>query len=206
MDKKLISIIVIVGIIFLGLGFSISKLIYDKGDVSNENLAGGTTKIKNNLTVTGTFNADGTLTASGAFTAVGTTTLTQSVDGLVAGGTILVTATGTVRTIYENTTGPKFCDANVGFLYIKSNGSYAPSLIWSVGTSTSASASKNLIASSTIATTSTTLLPLATHKFVLAQGEFITAIFSDITNNEASTTHFSNLTAEAGVWCQDVSI
>lgn len=141
-------------------------------------------------------------------TITGTTTLTQSVDGIVVGGTIPITATGTVITLYTNTTGPKYCDSDTSYLYVKNNGSFAPSLVFSVGTSTaSGEASKNLIASSTVATTTTSLIAAITNRnFVLADGEKVTAIFGDITNTSASSTYFSNWSAEVGVWCQDISI
>lgn len=146
------------------------------------------------------------LTVDGATTLTGTTTITQSVDGLVVGGTISTAATGTVRTVYTNTTGPKMCDGGTGYLYVKNNGSFAPSLVWSLGTSTSAVASTNLVASTTIATTTTTVLATANSKFLLAQSDVLTAIIGDITNTSASSTYFSNWSAEAGVWCQDISI
>lgn len=146
------------------------------------------------------------LTVDGTSTLTGTTTITQSVDGLVVGGTISTAATGTVRTVYTNNTGPKFCDSHTAFLYVKNNGSFAPSLVWSLGTSTTAVASTNLVASSTIATTTSTLVVPTASSFILGSGDVLTAIFGDITNTEASSTYFSRWTAEAGVWCQDISI
>jgi len=86
-------------------------------------------------------------------TITATSSVNQSVDGMVVGGTISTAATGTVVTVYTNSTGPKVCDASTGYLFVNNNGSFAPSLIWSLGTSTTAVASTNLIASSTVATT-----------------------------------------------------
>lgn len=147
-----------------------------------------------------------TLTVTGASTLTGTSTVTQSVDGLVVGGTFSTAATGTVRTLYTNSTGPKFCDSHTAFLYVKNNGSFAPSLVFSLGTSTSAVASTNLVASTTVATTTTTIIIPIASSFILAAGDVLTAIIGDITNVEASSTYFSNWSAEAGVWCQDISI
>lgn len=146
------------------------------------------------------------LTVDGTSTLTGTTTVTQSVDGLVVGGTFSTAATGTVRTVYTNTTGPKMCDGGTGYLYAKNNGSFAPSLVFSLGTSTSAVASTNLVASTTIATTTTTVVATANNKFLLAQSDVLTAIIGDITNTSASSTYYGNWSVEAGVWCQDVSI
>ena len=143
-----------------------------------------------------------TITAASTFT--GTTTITQSVDGLVVGGTISTAATGTARTVYTNTTGPKFCDASTSFLYVKNNGSYAPSLVWSLGTSTGATPTTNLVASSTVGTTTTTLITPTNSPFILGEGDKINAIFSS--SLDASSTYLGNWSAEAGVWCQDINI
>ena len=124
---------------------------------------------------------------------------------MVIGGTISTAATGTPVTVYTNTTGPKYCDAHTAFLYVKNNGSFAPSLIWSLGTSTSAVATRNLVASTTVATTTTTLIVPSASPFILADGDELMAIMGDNVNN-ASSTYFSNWSAEAGVWCQDISI
>lgn len=147
------------------------------------------------------------ITLNSTLNAVGTTTISRSVDGLVVGGSIPVTATGTVRTVFTNTTGPKICDASTFYLYVKNNGSFSPALRYSLGTSTSAIASKNLVASSTVATsTSGYLASSADTLFFLNQGDVMTAIIDDLGNTLASSTYFSNLAAEAGVWCNNVTI
>ena len=144
-------------------------------------------------------------------TITGTTTLTESVDGLVIGGTISTAATGTVRTLDTNTTGPKACDASRGHLVVRNKGLFSPSLQFSVGTSTSAIQSTNLIASTTIATSTPgttffySIAPSAS-LFVYKQGDVLTAMMGDITNSLASSTNYSNLTVEFGMWCQDLSI
>ena len=135
-----------------------------------------------------------------------TSTLTTSPDGFVVGGTISTAATNTPRTVYTNTTGPKFCDASTAFLYINNNGSFSPAVRWSLGTSTSAIYSNNLVASSTVATSTDTLIVPLVSSFILAQGDVLTATEDDANNANASTTYFSNMTAEAGVWCQSLSI
>lgn len=159
------------------------------------------------ITNSGELTQSGAATLSSTLAVTGTTTITESVDGHVVGGTISTAATGTIRTVYTNSTGPKRCLNSTAFLYVKNNGSFAPLTRWSLGTSTSAIASSNLFASSTVAT-STSLLtyPSAVGSFILAQNDVLTAIFDDKQNAEASTTYFGNLSAEAGVWCQDISI
>lgn len=139
-------------------------------------------------------------------TLTGTTTLTQSVDGLVIGGEVSTTATGTVVTIYTNSTGPKMCVADTGYVYAKSIG-FSPALVFSMGT-TSATAiqSTNLIASTTLATTTTTYLEPLKSLFLLNNGELLTAIFDDTQASAASSTYYDNWDVEVGIWCQDVSI
>lgn len=147
------------------------------------------------------------LTTSGSLTATGTTTLTQSVDGLMIGGTMSTAATGTARTLYTNTTGPKVCDSSTGFLYVKNNGSFAPSVKFSFATSTGSVPGTNLLASTTIATTTTAVVQAIDNTlFVLPDGASIIGIMADYNTTGASSTYFGNLSAEFSVWCQDVSI
>ena len=164
------------------------------------------TRFPHGLSTDSTSPSDGQIRTT-TLVVTGTSTITESVEGLVIGNTISTVATGTVRTLYTNTTGPKLCDASTGYLLVQTNGSFAPSMVWSLGTSTaSALASKNLIASSTVATTTTTILSPNASLFRLAQGETLTAIFGDH-GADASTTYLGNWTnAEAGIWCQDLSI
>lgn len=164
------------------------------------------TTIGNPTTFTDTVTLSGPVAISGAVTSTGTTTVAQSVDGIVIGGTISTAATGTVRTVYTNTTGPKMCDASTAYLYVKNNGSFAPSLVFSVGTSTTASASTNLVASSTVATSTSSFINPAASTFLLGANDVLTAIIGDISNTEASSTYLGNWSAEVGIWCQDISI
>lgn len=155
------------------------------------------------ITTTGTVTGvAATFTGTATFA---TTTVTTSPDGFTVGGTISTAATGTVRTLYTNSTGPKLCDASTSFLYVNNNGSFSPSLVFSVGTSTTAIASTNLVASSTVATTTDQVVQ-PTSAFVLAQGDLITAIMGDHNTTGASSTYFGNVAAEFSVWCQSVSI
>ena len=156
------------------------------------------------LTLTG--GGTGSLNVAGSSVLTGTTTIALSMDGMAIGGTIPTTATGTVRTLYTNTTGPKLCDADTGYLYVKNNGSFAPSLVFSMGTSTTAAASTNLVASSTVATTTSTIIHPNKSLFVLAQGDSITAEIGDITNTSASSTYFSNWSAEGQIWCNQLAL
>ena len=191
--------------IAIGLGI-VAIVIAVVGGNDTQQPIGGGTRFVNGLSTDSTAPNAGQVRGT-TLTITATTTLSDSVDGLVVGGTISTAATGTVRTVYTNSTGPKLCDSTTAYLYLKNNGSFAPSLIWSMGTSTSAAAAAtNLVASSTVATPTTTLINPVAHLFLLDNGETITAIFGDITNTLASSTYFSRWSAEAGVRCQDVSI
>ena len=145
------------------------------------------------------------LTVTGASTLTGTTSPTQL--KFPVGGSYTLSATGTVITLYTNTTGPKLCDSHSAFWLFQNNGSFAPSLIGSVGSSTSAIASTNIIASSTVATTSTTIIPadaLASN-WRLAQGDVITAIIGQ-QNDAASSTYLGRWSGEFGINCQELAI
>lgn len=176
-----------------------------------DNVLGGT-RYPNGISADSTAPSSGqvrgtSLTITAASTLTGTTTITQSVDGLVVGGTISTSATNTAVTVYTNSTGPKMCDSDTSYLHIKNNGSFAPSLVWSLGTSTSSAVpTTNLVSSSTVATTTTTTVQPAESLFLLDSGETLVAIFNDYMTTGASSTYFTNWSAEAGVWCQDISI
>ena len=216
-DKKSIVFIVIatlLAVVALGVAITSVKNTSDLRGVIEElgnNLGAIGTRFPNGLSTDATAPSAG-LVRTTTLTTTGTTTLGESVDGLVVGGTISTAATGTVRTVYTNSTGPKMCDSSTGYLLVRSNGTFAPALVWSLGTSTSAAnASTNLVASSTVATsTSGTitegLIATADRLFRLGAGETITAIFADTQSSVSSSTHFSSLSAEAGIWCQDLSI
>src|SRR3990167_2213369 len=97
-------------VVFLGVAIYVGTGIRGVGDSISE-LA---VALKKDLVVGGVTNFDSlelsenlTVTASSTFT--GTTTVVRSLDGLVVGGTISTAATGTVRTLFTNTTGPKAC-------------------------------------------------------------------------------------------------
>ena len=164
------------------------------------------TRFPNGLSTDSTSPSAGQVRTT-TFLSTGTTTVTESVDGMVAGGTMSTVATGTPRAIYTNTTGPKLCDASLGNLYMNNNGSFSPSVIFSIGTTTGATiSSTNLIASSTMATSTDSIFQTSSGSFILDNGHAITGIMGDIVNTQASSTYFGNIAAEFGVWCQDLSI
>lgn len=171
-------------------------------------LMGGTPNLGalDRTTVGNPWTFSGAVTMSSTLTNTGTTTVTTSNDGFVVGGTMSTAATGTVRTLYTNTTGPKICDADTAALYVKNNGSFAPSVRFSVGTSTSAVQSTNLVASTTVATTTSAVVEPITSEFVLGQGNVITGMMDDNNLSTGSSTYYGNISAEFHLWCNQSAL
>ena len=155
----------------------------------------------NVTTVSNPWEFSGAVTNSSTISNTGTTTIARSYDGFMAGGGITPAsvATGTVHTLYTHTGGRSLCNTAGSGLYADSTG-YSPNLVISVGTSTSAAYSTNLIASSTLATTTDEMLPSSSYLFVMEAGDEITAFLADgITN--ASSTNFANWDIEYQTQC-----
>ena len=163
---------------------------YDTIDVSDGYQVDGTTII----------NGDGSQT----FTA--TTTIAKSPDGFVAWDDFTV-ATGTAKMVYTNPSNDMVCDGRSA--YVQAIGTpFAPSLVFAIGTSTSATGySTNLIASTTVATT-TNYFAATTFvtPFRLKSGESIVGSLSDIDNSAASSTYYSNWNIQFGVHCWTIGL
>lgn len=145
----------------------------------------------NGTTVLGVTGGLSTLTITG------TTTADNNLDGGFAEDFITVSATGSAQFVYTNTGGPKFCSAIDGGVYVNSVATaaspLAPSLVFSLGTSTSATGySTNLMASTTAASTTDMVLTTNAYRFILAPGDSIVGAISDGIQNVASSTYFSN--------------
>jgi len=140
-------------------------------------------------------------------------TIDQSVDGFVAWDDFTI-ATGTAAAVYTNATnktGKMMCDGASGMVFLTANGTFAPSLTFSLGTSTAATyqtSGANLIASTTLATSTTAYDRVVAFKtvsrfpFELSSGESIVGQLFDGTTGVASTTYLSNWTnMEFSVHC-----
>lgn len=151
----------------------------------------------------GVTHLSGLSIGSGGLTVTGTTTIAKSPDGFVAWDDVSTVATGTAKAVYTNTGSPMMCDADSGAVYFKSNG-FSPSLVVSMGTSTSATGyATNLLASTTVATTTTAVVPLTyAVPFVLGNNQSLVVALSDITNANASSTYYSNWAIEMGIQCR----
>jgi len=131
----------------------------------------------------------------------GTTTIARSYDGFVAQDDYTV-ASGTAKAIFTNNTGVSMmCDAESGFVDFNATG-FSPAFYIAIGTSTTATGySTNLIASTTVASSTDTVLPFTyALPFKLANTESIVGALSDV-NANASSTHNSNWDVEFGVHC-----
>jgi hypothetical protein len=134
-----------------------------------------------------------------------TTTVARSYDGFMAGGGITPSslATGTTFTLYTHSGGPALCDSSSAIFYADST-AYSPSLIIDIGTTTTSGGySANLIASTTLATTTDAVLGIAHDLFVMNSGDQITARLADTypSNLGASSTNFANWDLEFQTQC-----
>jgi len=200
---------IITGVIAVVLAV-VASLALVGNNQPKQNLSGNGTRFPNGISTDSTSPSDNevrstTLTVTGASTLTGTTTIARSVDGLVVGGSISTAATGTAITVYTNT-NRKVCDASTGFVLARNNGSFSPSMRLSMGTSTASVTTTNLVASSTLATSTTKTIIPNDSLFIFESGDKLMAILDDNGNTTASSTYFSNWSAEAGMWCQDISI
>lgn len=118
----------------------------------------------------------------------GTSTTALSYDGFIANADFTI-ATGTAKAVYTNKTGRNMMCHSGGVLADSLSTTLGPSFAVSLGTSTSGTGyATNLIASSTIATTTDRMIPTEyTGTFRLATGESIVGALSDRLKNASST-------------------
>ena len=142
------------------------------------------------------------LAVDGTTTLTGTTTVTKSYDGFVAWDNFTL-ATGTAKAVYTNSTGvDMMCNRGAGDVYFNATG-FAPSIVFGIGESSSATGfDVSLIASTTVATSTDTITAFTSVvPFVLESGNSIVASLSDYVAAIASSTHFGNWTAEFSIDC-----
>lgn len=154
----------------------------------------------------------------GTLTVTGTTTIARSVDGFVAGGFLTDSGTTTpVQTIYTALSNIA-CDANTIGLHVISQAVFIGVQRISVGTTTSSGgATDNLIASSTIASTTNAFIIEGFGRdtngasFVMQTGDRIQISLADgeapaNTSSAASSTNYASRDIEFGIWCWNLSI
>jgi hypothetical protein len=205
MSQKLIIAVLALGILVLG-GF----LVHSSGSAklgSAGAVFDGLPRWFGNALYVGS-TQQWSVDSSGSMTTTGTTTMQSSVTGTTLGGHFAVSATGTPITLYTNSGTPKVCAAKPSYLYTRATG-FGPSLVFSVGTSTGAVPTANVMASTTIATTTNALVlaqPTLAGAFVLGTGDSLVAIVGDIANASASSTNYSHWGVDFGLWCNNVQI
>ena len=145
-----------------------------------------------------TVQIDGTLDSNA------TSTFSNSPDGFIAWDdfTVSTSSGATVGAVYTNTGSPLMCDGGQGALYFNSLG-FSPTITASLGTSTSATTQTggaNLLASTTVATTTDKVSSTLDSAFVLGSNESIVGLLGDV-NSNSSSTNFSNWEIEFGIHC-----
>ena len=213
MNSKLSFGVIATLIAVIALGVAIFKGGTETIVREVSNLGGGTRFI-NGLSTDSTSPSAGqvrttSLTVTAASTLTGTTSPAQVL--LPVGSAISTAATGTPITLYSNTTGPKVCRGSTGVLSARNRGNFSPSIQVSIGTSSASVTTTNLVASTTIATSTPgtsffRTISFSDRPFILEQGDEIMAITGDITNTEASSTNYTNLTLDARILCSELEI
>lgn len=211
MNLKNILIVGLVGaliaLLSLGLG-----LLVGGNNQSDQTLAGGTRLVHGISTDstspstgevrTATLTVTGATTIAGSLTVSATSTLAASQDGIMASASFTI-ATGTAKAVYTNSFGPMLCRGSDALLYVHDDaGTFAPSLVFAFGTTTSATGySANILASTTVATTTSKFITPGSNLFILGSGESIVGAISDGTTGVASSTYFSRWSAQFDVPC-----
>lgn len=116
---------------------------------------------------------------------------------------IVGTTSTVVRGSVTNTgTDALMCDGNSAFVLSSSTAAFAPSFKFALGTTTSATAySANLLASTTVATTTQTVTKGPAWMFILERNASITLSIGDYTAAIASSTYYGNWAGQFGIHC-----
>ncbi len=183
-----LSLLIILWLLASGIIFSTPSLTMT--DVMGA-INRSTTTISNPVTfqqgVTIDANANGT---SNALTVSGTTTVAASYDGFVVYKQLTVSTTSNT-TIFTNTYAPMICYAYSGSIYSDSQSStLGPSFTASIGYSSGVVPTANVLASTTIATTTDTITSLTATAFVLPSGYSLIAGFGDANGAVSSSTYY----------------
>lgn len=152
---------------------------------------------------TGTFTVDSLATA----TFTGTTTITKSPDGFVLWDDFTVSTTSPANAALTNTGAPLICNGDSLAVYADSSGAalLAPSFKFVVGTTTSASLyADNLMASTTVATSTDAVVGTPSWNFLLGNQESITLSVGDFNSTNSSSTYYGNWAGQVSVHCRTI--
>lgn len=139
--------------------------------------------------------------------------IVKSPDGFVLWDDFTVGTTSPVRGALINTTGSALmCDADSLFVYSDATGDFSPSFKFAVGTTTATLGSTNLpttvgysaniVASTTVATTTDTVTSIGSGwTFLLPVNNSVTLSVGDYSSAIASSTYYGNWSGQFGVHC-----
>lgn len=141
--------------------------------------------------------------------AVGDSGFTTSVspDGFVLWDDFTVGTTTPVRAALTNPSSdePLMCDGRSMAVYSDATAAFAPSFKLAVGTTTSATAySANILASTTIATSTDTVTNGGSWNFLLPVGSSITLSIGDYSAAIASSTYYGNWAGQVSIHCWEL--
>lgn len=191
-----IVLALVIGLFGLVGGNNQSDQILERLDrVESMNLGGGT-RFPNGISADTTSPSGAGNIRGTTLNMTGTTTIASSFDGFIAYDNVDTVATGSAVATFTNNFSPGVCDGGVGAVYFDST-AFSPSLQVSLGILTDV----DLMATTTIATTTDTLTELIDNSFLLASGGTVKLYLDDITNTEASSTNYGNWDIQFGVTC-----
>lgn len=198
--NKIIKVVgaILAGVLLLYVGFQ-----WGANSVQTSDGSAGTTNFG------GDFQADSldslgltTNGGDGINSLAGTTTIEKSPDGFVLWDDFTVGTTTPVRGALTNNGSPLMCDGKSLYVYSDATAAFAPSFKFTVGTTTSATDySANIVASTTVATTTDTVNNGGGWNFLLANGASITLSVGDYSAAIASSTYYGNWSGQFGVHC-----
>lgn len=191
-----VVVALILGIISLGLGiFAVHSTLSPKAaGVATGQIIDGANS--NDPT------KDHFLTVDGILSSTGTSTSAHSPDGYMLYSSFTVSTTTPVRAALTNSYGPAICDGQSLYVFASSTAVFVPAFKVAVGTTTSATLySANILASTTVGTTTQSILNASTWLFYLPTNASITLSVGDANSAVSSSTYYGSWTGQVGVHC-----
>lgn len=183
--NSIVSLLVIVAVVLIGIIYYTSNKINPKAGAFTQDGASSTDP-----------TVDKFLTVSGLLR------IARSPDGFILWDDFTVATTSPVRGVLTNSGDTALmCDGASAFILASSTG-FAPSFRFVLGTTTSPTAySANLLASTTVATTTQTVSRGPLWNFILERNASITLSVGDTVAAIASSTHYGNWAGQFGIHC-----
>lgn len=161
---------------------------------------------RDSSTITNPFIFQQGITVTGSTATLGTTTAFGSQVPRVLRAAVTVATTSPITAITHQGS-PIMCDSNGLNLYAEETGVFNPSVEVSIGLGTN-SAANRLIGTTTVATTTSQVVASTTPgvPFRVTNGQTFTVSFADTQASAASSTYFSNITANLSVPCWTIGL